>query len=199
MIDPYELLGVTTESTIKELKTAFYGLSLLLHPDKGGSIDEMIVLQTSYEWIKDHLDNVEGNKKTFADLLDSYKEQQKVQSFTDIFNEVVFDNSKFNQEFEIANKSDIVDGYGIDMETFGEYRDFVDETSIIQYKEPEPVAVYPVMMGIDVSSNYSLEKPITMTDYKEAYTLRRNLIDLGIPCPEERSFEQIVEEREKTL
>jgi hypothetical protein len=185
MINPYELLGVTIDSTLKDLKTSFYSLALLLHPDRGGTSEEMIVLQSSYDWIKSQILNTENNKKNYTDLLDSYT-ASNILPFSDIFDEVVFDTKKFNEEFDNLCLSNIEnDGYGVDMEDLGEYKEFIDDKTLIEYKEPDPS---------NVLVNYSLDKPINMYDYKESYTSRLNLTDMGIPMPPDRTFEDVLKE-----
>ena len=37
LIDPYNLLGVTINSSPKEVKQAYYNLALLCHPDKSNT------------------------------------------------------------------------------------------------------------------------------------------------------------------
>uniref|UniRef100_A0A6C0KX57 J domain-containing protein n=1 Tax=viral metagenome TaxID=1070528 RepID=A0A6C0KX57_9ZZZZ len=58
MINPYEFLGLTVNSSMEELRKAYYSMSLTCHPDKGGSRDAMVVLHTAYKYIKAQLDNI---------------------------------------------------------------------------------------------------------------------------------------------
>lgn len=51
LIQPFELLGVATNSTPLEVRKAYYRLALLCHPDKGGDSKDMRMLQTAYEWV----------------------------------------------------------------------------------------------------------------------------------------------------
>lgn len=51
MINPYELLGVGPDSHEKEVKKAYYRLCQIVHPDRGGSKEDMIALQHAYRTI----------------------------------------------------------------------------------------------------------------------------------------------------
>ena len=89
MIDPYNLLGVTTESTPTEVRKAYYELALVAHPDKGGSADQMRVVHCAYEWV---LRQVEAVNRTVTyeqleeDFLNFCKAQEAVRppQFVDI-------------------------------------------------------------------------------------------------------------------
>jgi len=50
-LDPYALLGVTLSSSPVDVRRAYYRLALLVHPDKGGSAEEMAIVRTAYAWI----------------------------------------------------------------------------------------------------------------------------------------------------
>lgn len=58
LINPYSLLGVKTSSTISELKKNYYQLSLLTHPDKGGSAEDFRTVHLAYSYIKEQLEGV---------------------------------------------------------------------------------------------------------------------------------------------
>ena len=57
MINPYDIMNLTPESSLKDLKDAYYQMALLCHPDKGGSADDMIVIHNAYKYIKEQLEN----------------------------------------------------------------------------------------------------------------------------------------------
>ena len=54
-IDPYQLLGVTSKSNIKELKKNYYSLALICHPDRGGNTNDMVTLYKAYLYVKQQL------------------------------------------------------------------------------------------------------------------------------------------------
>jgi len=78
MINPYEFMGLTFNSTIDDLRKAYYTMSLSCHPDKGGSNEAMAVLHTAYKYIKSHLDNIK-------DQPDSGKSYDELQAEFDNF------------------------------------------------------------------------------------------------------------------
>lgn len=64
MINPYELLGVNYDTPLNDVRKAYYNLALVLHPDKGGSKEEMLILKNCYDWIKQKLEIVEQKNLT---------------------------------------------------------------------------------------------------------------------------------------
>lgn len=193
MIDPYELLGVTIYSTLKEVKTSFYNLSLILHPDRGGTCEEMIVLQSSYDWIKNQLTNVENNKKDYQELLESYS-SSNIKTFSEIFDEIVFDTVKFNQDFEKESKM-VIDGYSEYNDE--EYKEFNETDIVCVYSDPNPIETLPISINVKKIEDYSLDKPIMMMDYKQAFMVKPNFSDTYVKVPNERTFDEIVKEREE--
>lgn len=49
--DPWQLLGLKSTSSIDEARRAYYKLAIIMHPDKGGSAEDMRVLYEAYTWI----------------------------------------------------------------------------------------------------------------------------------------------------
>lgn len=62
---PYVLLGVPPRSGVEEIKSAYRLQSLLNHPDKGGSVEEMLRLQRARDVLLD------ARQREFLDRLDS--------------------------------------------------------------------------------------------------------------------------------
>lgn len=68
MINPYEFLGLTkSECSLAELKTAYYRLALICHPDKGGEPGSMMTLTLAYKWIHDQLLAANHHQKEFTE------------------------------------------------------------------------------------------------------------------------------------
>lgn len=95
-LDPYKFLGVTPNSSLSELRRAYYSLALLVHPDKGGSDSDMIVLERSYAYIKEQLESVaERGTKTSEDLEREFTEFLEMQdllrppAISDVFAESI--------------------------------------------------------------------------------------------------------------
>ena len=80
-LDPFALLGVTIDSSPEEAKSAFRAIALVVHPDKGGSPEEMKVLIKSYKFVMRQLNLVNRTKvvddleKEFADFCRSQKDE----------------------------------------------------------------------------------------------------------------------------
>lgn len=54
MKDPYEVLGISREATIEEVKKSYRKLAMVHHPDKpGGNTDKFKEIQTAYEILSD--------------------------------------------------------------------------------------------------------------------------------------------------
>ncbi|HOT44885.1 MAG TPA: DnaJ domain-containing protein [Spirochaetota bacterium] len=49
----YELLGISRESSLREIKTAFRKISLTTHPDRGGSNEAQALINHAYEILSD--------------------------------------------------------------------------------------------------------------------------------------------------
>jgi len=117
IIDPYQLLGVTTKSTSNEVKKAYYNLALIMHPDKGGNKNEMILLEKSYRWIIEKVKYAEKvNWKDYEIVQGEFDEfiktqnYERPQNFRDIIAETFnFTFEDFNQKYFKAharNKSE---------------------------------------------------------------------------------------------
>ena len=138
IINPYSLLGVTTNSTPKELKKAYYELALICHPDRNGNKEDMEILHACYEFVKQELEQT-NTQTTFGDLESQFQEflstqEKSVPEFRDIHDDT-FDLAKFNQQFDSTRhqKDDNIfnfdgNGYGDEMEP----SEYVDDVSIFQ-------------------------------------------------------------------
>lgn len=51
LIQPYELFGLTSKASASEVRKAYYNMALLCHPDRGGSAEDMTIINAAYEWI----------------------------------------------------------------------------------------------------------------------------------------------------
>ncbi len=49
MVNAYEILGLTTEATIDEIRTAYRNKAQIYHPDKGGQAEHFVAIQKAYE------------------------------------------------------------------------------------------------------------------------------------------------------
>lgn len=75
-VDPYSLLGVNINSQIEEVRRAYYDLSLICHPDKGGCSTDMACLQAAYQFVKEGIQATGASKVSvgrFEELLEDYR------------------------------------------------------------------------------------------------------------------------------
>lgn len=113
--NPYDLLGLTANSTQVELKKSYYQLSLLCHPDKGGQKEDMMILHRSYQFIKEQFNKRDDEQTTYQKLEDSFadfckeQETEKPPSWSQIYQEANDWLREFNRNFELekANQKEI--------------------------------------------------------------------------------------------
>ena len=107
LINPYSLLGVKNVCTISELKKNYYNLSLLTHPDKGGSKEDFNIVNLAYNYIKKQIENIRD--VTYEELEDEFekfcKEQESIKPpcFYEVYKETNDWLNEFNKEFEKKN------------------------------------------------------------------------------------------------
>lgn len=207
-INPYDLLNVTSNSSINELKKNYYQLALYCHPDKGGSKEDMVIVQNAYEYLKIQLEN--STEKTYEELENEFQnfcssQEKEPPKFCKIFSETHEEwNNEFQNTYSDQKYSDLFDkGYGefMDVSQNQNYQEYnpIDEeknkhnfkSEIVIYKEPYPTP-------IDVDTNMPLDKKEIkdftyqgMSDYKIAFSKSENL-KINI---RERTLEDIIEER----
>lgn len=118
-INPYDLLGVTIDSSIKELRKAYYDLALICHEDKGGNKEDMIAVHRAFKFVLRELSAV-NRTTTIEDVSQAFQDFCREQTdrppqFPDIYAEA-FDLQKFNAYFvENSKTSDQMScpgGYG---------------------------------------------------------------------------------------
>jgi hypothetical protein len=109
-LNPYEFLGLTPNSSLDELKKSYHELALLIHPDKGGSSEEMHILNTAYIWIKSQLVFVDSRlHKDYESIQIEFDEFIKKQDnikpppLTNILAELIgFEYTKFSELYDIT-------------------------------------------------------------------------------------------------
>lgn len=108
LINPFSLLGVKTSSTISELKKNYYQLSLLTHPDKGGSPEDFQTVHLAYSYIKEQLEGVKD--VSYEELEDEfqqfcqYQKDKPKPTFYDVNIEANDWLNQFNSKFEKTKK-----------------------------------------------------------------------------------------------
>jgi curved DNA-binding protein CbpA len=123
LLNPYKLLGVTTNSTSRELKKSYYMLSLLCHPDKGGDKNDMDIVHKAYLYVKKQLLNNE-DPVTYDEAEEEFdrfckEQEEQPPPFSKIYEEANDFIKDFNREFKKVHKAThnpFKDGYGHLME-----------------------------------------------------------------------------------
>lgn len=119
LINPYELLGIDINKkdlSIKEVKKAYYSMALVCHPDKGGTENDMNVVQQAYSFICNQMENnIVLTDEVYANLENNFNtflqnQEQKVPDFADIYNNVRDFNSNFNKKFEKVREREVEEG-----------------------------------------------------------------------------------------
>lgn len=197
-INPYKLLGLMPTSSLNEAKKAYYNLAIIVHPDKGGSANDMIIIKNSYNYVKNQLMFSHKNKDlTYEQLEEEFenfcKEQEsKPPTFASVYEETNDWIKDFNKEFEIQKQATdfdpLKDGYGELMEKSNanlKYNDTEIEKvtnnfsdAIIEYKEPQYLPNhldnYPLnTKKINDFSKYNSK--MSCTDYKLAFSPQKKL------------------------
>ena len=163
VLNPYDLLGVTVNATVQEVRKRYYALACLCHPDRGGTNEQMQILHNAYEYV---VRQVALNRTvTFEELekdFEEFCEAQKLEipPFYDIHAEA-FNLPKFNEVFAQADPNKVDGafergGYATcPSEVTLDYQPTESrvvqsfETELIVYKDPLPLLM-PVSMVRDL-------------------------------------------------
>ena len=196
VINPYKLLKIDPYNpNMRDLKKNFRSLTLICHPDKGGSEESMRTLHNAYKYIKSQFENCQTDK-TYADLENEFYSFCKKQELRT--NPIRYSKSKknFNTDFEKKKStgfSSFNKGYGGLMGK-SEYASGkltyddnnlrskishtfmnVDNESLTLYKEPES---YQQSYGrherfdVDTVGDFSYSTGgLVMADYEKAFKI----------------------------
>lgn len=104
LINPYALFGINVNSSMTDLKKAYYSMSLLCHPDKGGNENQMDTVAKAYLYIKEQFENSNNKYKSYEELEEEFanfcKDQEKeVPLFSNIYTETFEWLEDFNKKF----------------------------------------------------------------------------------------------------
>jgi curved DNA-binding protein CbpA len=107
-VDFYQLLGVSQEASLKEIKAKFYKLSLLYHPDKEtGDPVKYLQIKKAYKILSDPKKRKDYNS-SLATTFNEFKQQERDLDYhvnddflkKDEEGNKIFDNDKFMATFE---------------------------------------------------------------------------------------------------
>lgn len=213
LLNPFELFNLTHESTVKELKRAYFKLAMMCHPDKGGEANAMITLVKAYKYVLEQLEH--KSEKSYEQIeieFDRFcKEQLEIPmpSYTSITDEM------FEREILSINKDTNVyyndafrnHGYGHLMED-SKPRDEneplnIDTTPVrnqfsrelVEYTEPMASPFFldnHLNLGLKEVNDFSTNGAC---DYFQAFC--SNKTELG--SYKEKTYEELLKEREESL
>tara|TARA_Y100001970_G_C14256871_1_gene876217 strand:- start:675 stop:1358 length:684 start_codon:yes stop_codon:yes gene_type:complete len=225
LLNPYRLLGVSINSTMKELRKSYYNLSLLCHPDKGGNASDMDTVHKAYLYIKKQLANndkcitYEEAEQQFETFCKKQKEQPP--PFSKIYEEANDFIRDFNREFEKvhnATHNPFNEGYGHLMEQSElldcNYSDICDNyieslTIPIKHTFSQEITIYtePMSLPNTYGSHYNFDikkindfsdhSNIQCTDYIKAFSLSTECE--YVSRKNYTSLDELIEERNKLI
>jgi curved DNA-binding protein CbpA len=207
LLNPFELFNITHESTVKDLKQAYFKLAIMCHPDKGGESEAMITLVKAYKYVLEQLQH--KSQKSFEEVELEFerfcKEQTEIPmpSYTSITDEL------FEREILSINKDTNVyyndafrnHGYGHLMEESKPRDDNnIDNTplnhnfsqEIVEYKEPSASPFFLdsyLNLGLKEVNDFSTQGAC---DYFQAFCSKTNLGSY-----KEKTYEDLIKEREE--
>jgi hypothetical protein len=128
-INPFELLGLTPNSSMEDARRSFRELVLVVHPDKGGDDNQLHILVNAYRFVKEGLSAVTESKcklqqKSVADLEKEFADfcnlECPISQYDDDIKEFVssqtstFDIEGFNRRFHDTHGmlAPVNEGYG---------------------------------------------------------------------------------------
>lgn len=201
LINPYGLLGIKHNQTnISELKKNYYNLSLITHPDKGGSKGDFEIVHLAYNYIKEQINNANEKETTYEKLEDEFEdfitkqEEIKPPCFYEVFKETNDWLNEFNKRFEedsqeikentngtINNPFNI--GYGELMDKSEISEDYITNENkatnnqfdfqIIEFEEPEYLPNTLLNFPLDnkkITDFSETSGKLKMSDYKLTFT-----------------------------
>ena len=199
LINPYGLLGIKHNQTnISELKKNYYNLSLITHPDKGGSKGDFEIVHLAYNYIKEQINNANQKETTYEKLEDEFedfiKKQQEIRPpcFYEVFKETNDWLNEFNKRFEqdkinentnekISNPFNV--GYGNLMDKSEISKDYVNEEKqatknqfncqIVEFEEPEYLPNTLLNFPLDskeITDFSEISGQLKMSDYKLTFS-----------------------------
>lgn len=150
--NPYKLLGLDINNpnlNKKEITKRFYSLALEIHPDKGGDVNEMKLLQAAYSYIMREVEflsspddnTIAQTQSKFTTFIEEQGKEINIKSFDDVFKEYI--------ELNKQKEDDIVWDQYIDIDLVKKYEEqkLKDEeklpTDILPTYNPDDVDILP--------------------------------------------------------
>lgn len=185
-LNPFDLLGVTPNSSCADVRKRYYALACLCHPDRGGTNEQMQTLHNAYQYVVQQVAlnrecTLEDLEADFAAFCES--QTSAPPAFVDIHAEA-FNLPRFNELFQLHRDNQDVDaafedgGYAtVPSDITPEYSPEIPQAPIdhfdaqvVVYKEPCPL-VMPVQMLRDLTNTKKddfscMVGPLHVSDYR---------------------------------
>tara|TARA_B100000678_G_scaffold277334_1_gene271000 strand:- start:63 stop:824 length:762 start_codon:yes stop_codon:yes gene_type:complete len=107
LINPFELLGIDEQSTLKDARKSYYNLAMICHPDQGGDEKNMKILANAYKFVELQLKSVNNVNQNIGEDLEKEFEKfnisvkAEILPMRDLFDLAHDDfNKKFNEKFQ---------------------------------------------------------------------------------------------------
>lgn len=104
-MNPYEILGLSTNCTEQELKQRYKQLAQIFHPDKGGSNTKFVEIRTAYEILIDPVKRANFNKT--GEFKASINEQEAIVELYRLFEDAMaeYDPSRDDLLYIVKTKT----------------------------------------------------------------------------------------------
>jgi hypothetical protein len=87
MLDPFELLGITPNASVREARAAYFELAKVCHPDRGDHPEDMHILKAAYQWVSQQLEGAVAQQQQWEAPV--YAEGTPVTGMKDIVAEAI--------------------------------------------------------------------------------------------------------------
>jgi curved DNA-binding protein CbpA len=193
-LDPYKVLGIKYNASLKDIRESFKRLVLINHPDRGGSAQSFEIIKNAYSYLYKYKMNEEKQVKKEQRTFDKYTSSRDFQSesldreFGKMKinpNDKSLDSDKFNKLFNL-HKIEDADDRGYESKRSKERLDYdqiqkrnkkkQEKLQVQIYAEPEPIELTTdnyKKLGLkhvdDFSQNVG-KQGSAYSDFQRAYT-----------------------------
>ena len=203
LINPYALLGIKPSCSISQLKKNYYHLSLLTHPDKGGSATDFHIVHLAYHYIKKQIQDLKD--VSYEELEEEFlnfcanQENTKPPTFYGVYEETNDWLVDFNSKFEADKKEELEENFGETYQIFQRgYGDLMEKSEIgleyeelekenltqpfsqelVEYEEPsflpDTITYFPID-NPEIDDYGDLSGNLKSADYKMTHSQKKNL------------------------
>ena len=189
IMDPYEILGVSYNSSWKDIRKSYKHMLIQTHPDKMGNDKFFGIVQDAYRSIKKQYE-LHSKESNYPKEQRDYNSQSKTKlnPNTDRFNLNQF-NEMFDEYSKLYNQSDpyLNGGYKTcdrlnhqeDIQELNNKKVNIPKRELVIFKEPEALVSSSLMesvchLGINKINDYTCRNG---SDYMRAYSEEAELID----------------------